>query len=92
MVSFTFIHTSATEDNTTMSTTPLNICLVCNKTGLKRLPIHLKNVHKLTAEERKQMLKKAKYNVPAAAESSSATNTDFMKEESYPCTSEGCGK
>ena len=38
------------------------------------------------------MLKKAKYNLPAAAESSSATNTDFMKEESYPCTSEGCGK
>ena len=44
------------------------------------------------------MLKKAKYNLAAAdsatdAEmSSSATNMDFMKEESYPCTSEGCGK
>ena len=39
------------------------------------------------------MLKKAKYILPAAAEtSSSATNTDFVKEESYPCTSEGCSK
>ena len=38
------------------------------------------------------MMKKAKYNLPAAAESSSATNTDFMKEESYTCTTEECGK
>ena len=75
-----------------MSTTPLIICPVCNKTGLKHLPIHLTNVHKLTGEERKQMLKTTKYVLPAAAESSSATNTDIMKEESYPCTSEECGK
>ena len=44
------------------------------------------------------MLKNAKYNLPAADvataadTSSSATNMDFMKEESYPCTSEGCAK
>ena len=39
------------------------------------------------------MLKNAKYILPAAVEtSSSATNTDFLKEESYPCTSEGCAK
>ena len=39
------------------------------------------------------MLKKAKYILPAATETSSnATNTEFVKEESYPCTSEGCAK
>ena len=38
------------------------------------------------------MLKKTKYILPAAETSSSATNTDFVKEESYPCTSEGCAK
>ena len=39
------------------------------------------------------MLKNANYILPAAVEkSSSATNTDFVKEESYPCTSEGCAK
>ena len=78
-----------------MSATPLIVCPVCNKTGLKRLQPHLTNVHKLTGEERKEMLKKAKYTLPAAAAaetSSSATNTDFVKEESYPCTSEKCGK
>ena len=76
-----------------MSTTPLIICPVCNKTGLKHLQPHLTNAHKLTGEERKQMLKKAKYILPAAAEtSSSVTNTDFVKEESYSCTSEGCAK
>ena len=77
-----------------MSTTPLIICPVCNKTGLKHLPTHLTNSHKLTGEEREQMLKTAKYILPAAdAEtSSSATNTDFVKEESYPCTSEECAK
>ena len=75
-----------------MSTTPLIVCPVCNKTGLKHLQPHLTNAHKLTGEERKQMLKKAKYILPAAAveTSSSATNTDFVKEESYPCMSEEC--
>ena len=41
------------------------------------------------------MLKQAKYILPpaAAAEtSSSAINMDCMKEESFPCTSEGCAK
>ena len=39
------------------------------------------------------MLKNTKSLLPAAVEtSSSATNTDFVKEESYPCTSEGCAK
>ena len=40
------------------------------------------------------MLKNAKYILPAAAaeSSSSATNTDFLKEESYTCTSEECAK
>ena len=76
-----------------MSTTPLIICPVCNKTGLKHLQPHLTNAHKLIGEERKQMLKNAKYILPAAVEtSSSATNTDFVKEESYPCSSEGCAK
>ena len=76
-----------------MSTTQLIICPVCNKTGLKYLQPHLTNAHKLTGEERKQMLKNAEYILPAAVEtSSSATNTDFVKEESYPCTSEGCAK
>ena len=77
-----------------MSTTPLIVCPVCNETGLRHLPMHLKNIHKLTGEERKEMLKNAKYILPAAAAetSSSATNTNFVKEESYPCTSEECGK
>ena len=65
-----------------MSTTPPIICPVCNKTGLKHLAAHLTNAHKLTGEEREQMLKQAKYILPAAFEtSSSATNTDFVKEE-----------
>ena len=40
------------------------------------------------------MLKNAKYIFPADAvdASSSATNTNFVKEESYPCTREECGK
>ena len=39
------------------------------------------------------MLKNAKYILPDEAEMlSSATNTDFVKEESYPCTSEECAK
>ena len=39
------------------------------------------------------MLKNAKYILPDAPEtSSSATNTDFMKKESYPCTSDECAK
>ena len=39
------------------------------------------------------MLKQAKYILPAAVEtSSSATNTDFVKEESYRCTSKGCAR
>ena len=77
-----------------MSTTPLIVCPVCNKTGLKHLQPHLTNVQKLTGEERKEMLKNAKYILPAAAAetSSSATNTNFVKEESYPCTCEECGK
>ena len=77
-----------------MSETPLIVCPVCNKTGLKHLQPHLTNAHKLTDEERKEMLKKAKYILLAAAveTSSSATNTDFVKEESYPSTSEECGK
>ena len=76
-----------------MSTTPLIVCPVCNKTGLKHLQPHLTNFHKLTGEERKEMLKNAKYILPAAAETlSSATNTDLVKEESYPCMSEECAK
>ena len=77
-----------------MSTTPLMVCPVCNKTGLKHLQPHLTNAHKLTGEERNEMLKKTKYILPAAAveTSSSATNTNFVKEESYPCTSEECCK
>ena len=41
------------------------------------------------------MLKKAEYITPAAAAaetSLSATNTDFTKNESYPCTSCECNK
>ena len=73
-----------------MSTTPLIIYPVCNKTGLKHLQPHLTNSHKLTGDERKEMLKNSKYILPAAAAEtpSSATNTNFVKEESYPCTSE----
>ena len=64
---------------------------MCNKTRLKRPPIHLNNIHKLTGEEREQELKNANYILPAES-LSSATNTDFVKEESFPCTSEECGK
>ena len=40
------------------------------------------------------MKKKALYNIPtvSADSSSTAMNMDFMKEETYPCTSEGCAK
>ena len=77
-----------------MSATPLIVCPVCNKTGLKHLQPHLTNVHKLTGEDRKEMLKNVKYIHPAATvdASSSATNTNFVKEESYQCTCEKCGK
>ena len=77
-----------------MSLTPRKICPVCKKTGLKYLRQHLRNVHELTVEERKEMLKHAVYNIPtvSADSSSTAMNMDFMKEETYPSTSDDCEK
>ena len=54
------IHSHLCHWRVNMSTTPLIICPVCNKTGLKHLQPHLTNAHKLNAEQRKQMLKNAK--------------------------------
>ena len=77
-----------------MSTTsPLKICPVCDKSGLKHLSMHLRRAHKLTCEESKQMLIKVEYIAPASAGAiSGVTNTNFTKNESYPCTSDECNK
>ena len=74
-----------------MSTAQLQICPLCNTTGLKHLPAHLKIVHKLIGEEREQILRKVKYLQPAEMKSSEL-NMHFMMEVPYPCMSEGCDK
>ena len=51
--------------------------------------MHLRRAHKLTCEEGKQMLIKVEYIAPASARAiSGVTNTNFTKNESYPCTSD----
>ena len=78
-----------------MSTTSLKICRVCNKSGLKHLLPHLRHVHQLTGEEREKIMKKVEYIAPAAVAAgtiSGVTNTNFTKNESYPCTSDECNK
>ena len=74
-----------------MRTAQLQICPLCNTTGLKHLPTHLKIVHKLIGEEREQMLRKVKYLLPAEIKSNES-NIDFTMEVPYPCMSEECDK
>ena len=57
---------------------------MCNKPGLKRLQIHLKNVHKLTAKERKTI---NKTSLPSADTVGASPSATWEEEEKI---NEGC--